>query len=98
MAETVKEHFMDLITYILCKQNSSGNSSTGGGDLTFVYNQKTSSSEWTINHNLGKYPSVTIIGEFDTGKESVLGDIEYIDKDTLKILFETPITGTAYLN
>lgn len=89
---------MDLITYILCKQNSGGNSSSGSGDLTFVYNQKTSSSEWVVNHNLGKYPSVTIIGEFDTGKESVLGDIEYIDKDTLKILFETPISGTAYLN
>lgn len=69
-----------------------------GSDKTFVYIQTEVSDFWTINHNMGKYPSITIIGEFDNGKENVLGDIEYLTEDTLTIQFDEPIIGTAYLN
>ena len=42
-----------------------------------------------------KYPSVTIIGDFDNGRESVLGDIGYVDDNTLTIHFDEPVKGTV---
>lgn len=69
-----------------------------GSDKTYIFLQTTESNVWTIEHNMNKYPSVTIIGEFDEGYESVLGDIEYIDENTLTVSFETATKGKAYLN
>lgn len=69
-----------------------------GDDRTYVHEQTTAAATWTITHNMDKYPSVTIIGDFDNGKESVLGDIEYTGKNSLTISFDEAIAGTAYLN
>ena len=69
-----------------------------GSDKTFIYAQAEAVDVWTIKHDMNKYPSVTIIGDFDNGRESVLGDIEYVDDNTLTIHFDEPVKGTAYLN
>lgn len=70
----------------------------GGSDKTFVYIQTEAADLWTIKHDMGKYPAVTVIGDFDNGRENVLGDIDYTDDTTLTIQFDEPIAGTAYLN
>lgn len=69
-----------------------------GSDKTFIYIQQEASDFWTIKHDMGKYPAVTVIGDFDNGRENVLGDIDYTDDTTLTIQFDEPIMGTAYLN
>lgn len=69
-----------------------------GSDKTFVYLQAEAADFWTIKHDMGKYPAVTIIGDFDNGRENVLGDIDYTNDTTLTIQFDEPIKGTAYLN
>ena len=66
-----------------------------GADKFFIFDQLTSSSEWLINHNLEKYPSVTII---DSAGTNVIGDIIYIDNNNLKIIFSSKMSGKAYLN
>lgn len=62
---------------------------------TFEFEQKVSSSEWRITHNLNKYPSCTIV---DSAGSVVTGDITYLDKNNLVITFSAGFSGTCYLN
>ena len=64
-------------------------------DKTFVYNQVTSSDVWEIEHNLDKYPSVTVV---DSGGSVVVGEIVYIDKNNIRITFASAFSGKAYFN
>ena len=64
-------------------------------DKTFIYNQATSSDVWEIEHNLDKYPSVTVV---DSGGSVVVGEIVYIDKNNIRITFASAFSGKAYFN
>lgn len=64
-------------------------------DKTFVYNQAISSDVWDIEHNLDKYPSVTVV---DSGGSVVVGEIVYINKNNVRITFTSAFSGKAYLN
>lgn len=70
-------------------------SAEGTGDKSFIYSQLSASKEWNINHNLNKYPSVTVT---DSSGNIVIGDITYIDKNNLIINFSSEFSGKAYLN
>lgn len=61
----------------------------------FIHNQIASSKEWDIEHTLEKFPSVSVV---DSGGNLVMGDVEYISKSRLKILFNYEFSGKAYLN
>jgi hypothetical protein len=67
----------------------------GAGGGSFVYSQGSPSSFWTIHHNLGKYPSVSV---FDSANDSVEGLVAYVDVDTVTISFSAAFSGTAYIN
>ena len=69
--------------------------SGGTGDKNYVHNQIAPVSSVTINHNLGKYPSVTVI---DTANSVVIGDVTYIDVNSLTLSFSAPFSFTATLN
>lgn len=60
-----------------------------------VHNQTVATTEWNIIHELNCYPSVTVV---DSTKTEVIGDIEYIDLNTLKVTFSAAFSGHAYLN
>jgi len=62
---------------------------------TFIYPQETAAPIWTIAHNLDKYPSVTIIDEYNRQFE---GHVEYRDNNTVIVTLSAPIKGKAYLN
>lgn len=64
-------------------------------DKSFSFEQPMSSTIWTINHNLGKNPSVTII---DYSGNNLNGLIEYIDLNNLTITFSPAASGNVYLN
>lgn len=68
---------------------------SGDGDKTFVFTQASAESVWEIQHNLGKYPSVTTVDSADT---VVVGGVEYIDLNNLTITFSAALSGRAYLN
>lgn len=61
----------------------------------YVHTQSTASAIWTINHNLGKYPSVTIV---DSAKNEVFGDVEYTSVNSVKLNFTAAFSGQAFLN
>lgn len=62
---------------------------------SFVYEQTPAASTWTINHNLGYYPNVRVQ---DSAGSNVIGDVTYIDENTMRIVFSGAFQGTAYLS
>lgn len=68
---------------------------SGTGDSRYVHSQGAPSDTWTITHNLGKFPSVTVV---DSGDNTVIGDVQYIDSNTVQVAFSVPFGGKAYLN
>ena len=66
-----------------------------GGDLNYVHTQVGASAIWTVDHDLNKFPSVTVV---DSGNTVVQGDIEYVSLDQLVITFTTAFSGYAYIN
>ncbi len=64
-------------------------------DKTYNHTQSVLSDEWEIEHNLGKYPSVTCV--LENGYEFT-PDVEYIDENNLIIHLNGSDRGTAYCN
>ena len=64
-------------------------------DANFVFTQGIPSATWNITHNLGKFPSVSVV---DTADQLMYGDTEYINENSLTITFSAPFSGKAYLN
>lgn len=85
--EAFKEHKNDTNVHVtpLDRQRMQG----------YVHYQTVVSSTWTITHNLGKYPSVTVV---DSGGNVIIGDVKYVSENEVKISFTSAFSGTAYLN
>jgi len=60
-----------------------------------IHDQGTPASVWTITHNLGKYPSVTIV---DSSNSEVVGEVEFISNNQVRVSFSGSFSGKAYLN
>jgi hypothetical protein len=63
--------------------------------VTYIHSQMSASAEWTINHNMGKYPSVAVV---DSAGNAILGEVQYINENSLVVGFSAPFAGKAYLN
>ena len=72
------------------------------GDKFFKYkdhiNQNSAADLWIVNHNLDKYPSVTVMSYADSDRELSIAKVVYLDRNKLEIRFSEPIHGVAYLN
>jgi Siphovirus ReqiPepy6 Gp37-like protein len=60
----------------------------------FIHEQLTPSSLWVINHNLSKYPSVTVT---DSAGNVVIGDVKHVSLNTTEISFSAAFAGKAIL-
>ena len=65
------------------------------GVPTFIFNQGVPATTWSITHNLGKFPSITVI---DTGNTVVTGEYTYVDNNNVILTFSAGFAGKAYLN
>ena len=65
------------------------------GTPTFIYPQVVPAKIWEIPHNLGKFPSITVI---DTGNTVVQGEYTYINNNSVTLEFSAAFGGKAYLN
>ena len=79
------DKFYDFAVFTLSSQ----------GAPTFIFNQNTVATTWNIQHNLGKFPSITVI---DTGDTVVAGEYTYIDNNNVQLNFSAGFAGKAYLN
>ena len=66
-----------------------------GVDKYFVFEQGTSSSIWTITHNLNKKAAVTVVDEYD---RVVTPAVEYVSDNEIILRFNFAFKGKAYLN
>ena len=64
-------------------------------DLNYIHYQDSPQATWTVKHNLGKYPSVTVV---DSAGSMVLTDFTYVDANTIIIEFSSAFAGKAYIN
>ncbi len=80
-----KDYFISLLTY------------AGANDANFLYTLDGSASVYVINHNLNKYPSVTI---FDTNNANaqVETQITFNSLNQATLTFSLPFTGEASFN
>ena len=66
-----------------------------GADLSYVHTQTPLATTWTVAHNLGKYPSVSVV---DSGGNELLPDVTHLDVNTLTVTFGSPNSGKVYVN
>lgn len=72
-----------------------GAQGSGASHSTYTFTQSPASATWTIVHNLAAFPSVEIV---DSAGTRVIGDITYIDNNSLTVQFVAAFGGKAYLN
>jgi hypothetical protein len=65
------------------------------GDKNYVHDQPVASITWTVQHNLNKFPSCTMV--LSTGQQGY-GDVTFIDENNLTITFAGAESGKAYIN
>jgi hypothetical protein len=65
------------------------------GALRYLHTQTVALDTWTVTHNLGYMPSITII---DSGGNEVEGNIVYTDVNSAVLTFTSEISGQAYLS
>lgn len=64
-------------------------------DKTYIYIQASPSTTWNINHNLGKFPSVSVV---NINNVLLYGQVTYIDSNNITIEFSAGFSGKAYMN
>ena len=62
---------------------------------SYAHDQSAASASWSITHNLGKYPSVTVT---DSAGDEVEGEVRYNGVNSVTVTFSAPFSGKAYLN
>lgn len=60
----------------------------------YVHTQASASATWTITHDLGGRPSVTVV---DSSGTVVVGEVRYDSNTVVTVLFTAPFSGYAYL-
>ena len=81
-----KEYFISLLSW---------NPTVTGGDKTFVFDQGVPALVWVVNHNLNKFPAVSVV---NTLKQEVYGKVDYINNNKLTITFNAQFSGQAFCN
>lgn len=67
----------------------------GSGDLTWEFVQVAPLLTWTLAHNMGKEPSVTVK---DNSGDEVEAFVNHVDDNNLTITFNVAFSGVATLN
>lgn len=62
---------------------------------TYIHYQTVASTKWEIPHNMGRFPSVTVVDSAGTEVEVA---VTYNDKNNCTLEMSAPFKGTAYLN
>lgn len=67
----------------------------GASGVGYTWTQDIPLSTWTIPHNRGGYPSITVV---DTTGRVVEPDVQYIDANIIQVIHGSPFAGKAFLN
>lgn len=64
-------------------------------DFGKTFTQSTAATTWTINHYLGKYPSITTV---DNTGQRIEGNVTYLNANQITVEFSPAVAGKAYIN
>ena len=64
-------------------------------DANYVHDQGVAAAVWTVQHNLNKKCSVTVV---DSANQIVVGEIVYDSDNQVTITFSGSFSGKAYFN
>lgn len=67
----------------------------GAQDRHYVHKQSQAATVWNITHKLGKRPAVSVV---DSAGTAVIGEVEYLDDNTVRLIFSAAFSGYAYFN
>lgn len=61
----------------------------------YTHTQLSPEATWDVTHNLGKRASVSVV---DSGENIVIGEVQYLDDNSVRITFSAAFAGKAYFN
>ena len=61
----------------------------------YTHTQGSAATSWTIAHNLGYYPNVSIV---DSSGNVVIGDVQHSSNNQVVVSFSGAFSGSAYLS
>lgn len=67
----------------------------GGQDYEYNEQFPVAASTWEINHNLGRFPSITTV---DSAGSEITGAVTYNNENKITVVFNSATSGNAYLN
>ena len=88
---SAKSDLVTAINELAARPTGVGTSSSG---VAYQHNQASATNAWTVNHNLGFRPSVSIL---DTGGNEIEADVRHTSANQLVIYFAIPLAGVARL-
>lgn len=65
------------------------------GDAHYIHTQLDPEMIWTVTHNLNKKPSITVV---DSSDAVVVGEVEYLSNNSIRLTFVGAFSGKAYFN
>jgi hypothetical protein len=76
-------------------QGPQGPQGDPSGPVSYTHTQYSASATWSITHNLGYKPNVTVS---DSAGTIIEGEIAYPSSSTIVLNFSSAFAGTAYLS
>ena len=67
----------------------------GGQDYEYDEEIPVAASTWEINHNLGRFPSITTV---DSAGSEITGAVTYNNENKITVVFNSATSGNAYLD
>jgi hypothetical protein len=67
----------------------------GGSDVKYTHTQGSAATTWTITHNLGLFPVVSVV---DNSGDEILANVHYTSNNQITISFDVAQAGKAYLS
>jgi hypothetical protein len=77
---------------LTAQQGPPGPSGQNGTGEAFTHTQASAASEWTINHNFGYRPSVTL---YSVGGSEIDAEVIHISNNQARAYFATNVAGSA---
>lgn len=62
---------------------------------TFIHEQGVASPVWNVEHNLNKYPAVSVV---DSAGNEIIAEVTYLDLNNITITMTSAFKGKAFLN
>ena len=88
---------LEMVPFLKGDKGVPGDPGTPGtpGGAGYEHTQSSAASTWTVTHNLGRHPSVTVV---DSAGTEIDAELQYVSTNQLILKFGFSFAGKAFLN